>query len=608
MVAMRTTAPTPASATGLDGATESSAAKGWLRALAMTAPIARQPARTLPVIIEELADDFGEAPALLSDRETLTFRALAERANRYARWALAQGLGKGDVVCLLMPNRPDYMAIWLGITRLGAVVSLLNTNLAGAALAHCIDIVSPKHVIVADELIEAYATARPHLATRVEVWSHGGSRQFPDLALAVGGLSGARLAGVEPPAVADCALYVNTSGTTGLPKAAIVSHQRLLTWSLWFAGMMDTRPDDRMYNCLPMYHSVGGVVATGALLVNGGSVVIRDGFSAGRFWDDVARFDCTMFQYIGELCRYLVHTPSHPLERAHRIRLACGNGLRGDVWSTFRDRFRIPKILEFYAATEGNVTLFNYEGKPGAVGRIPSFLAHRSPTALVRCEAESGEPVRDGAGRCIRCRPGEVGEAIGRILEGPSSVGGRFDGYSDPRESEKKVLHDVFEVGDAWFRTGDLMRRDAAGYFYFVDRVGDTFRWKGENVSTAEVSEALTGFPGVTAADVYGVTVPGAEGRAGMAALAVDHRFDLAAFREHLIERLPAYARPLFLRITGAIAVTATFKHKKSELMRQGYDPTVVADAIYFNDPGRQAFVPLDRSLYKRIRAKAVRL
>ena len=579
MVAMRTTASIPASAMGMDGATETSAAKGWLRALAMTAPIARRPARILPVMIDELADKLGEAPALLSDRETLTFRALAERANRYARWALAQGLGKGDVVCLLMPNRPDYMAIWLGITRTGAVVSLLNTNLAGPALAHCIDIVSPKHVIVADELIEAFATARPHLATDA-----------------------------EPSAVADRALYVNTSGTTGLPKAAIVSHHRLLTWSLWFAGMMDTRPGDRMYNCLPMYHSIGGVVATGALLVNGGSVVIRDGFSAGRFWDDVARFDCTLFQYIGELCRYLVHTPPHPLERAHRIRLACGNGLRGDVWNAFKDRFRIPKILEFYAATEGNVTLFNYEGKPGAVGRIPSFLAHRSPTALVRYEAEIGEPVRNNEGRCLRCRPGEVGEAIGRIVEGPSSAGGRFDGYSDPRESEKKVLRDVFEAGDAWFRTGDLMRKDAAGYFYFVDRIGDTFRWKGENVSTAEVSEALTAFPGVTAADAYGVTIPGAEGRAGMAALAVDDTFELAAFRKHLVERLPDYARPLFLRITGEIAVTATFKHKKSELMRQGYDPTVVEDAIYFNDPSRQAFVRLDRALYERIQAKAIRL
>src|SRR5262249_22357255 len=546
-------------------------------------------------------------PALISDRETLSFGALAERANRYARWALARGLGKGDVVCLLMPNRPEYMAIWLGITRVGAVVSLLNANLTGAALAHCIDIVSPKHVIVADELIEAYATTRPHLATNAEVWSHGG-RQFADLELAVAELSGARLTDVEPPAVASRALYVNTSGTTGLPKAAIVSHRRLLTWSLWFAGMMDTRPGDRMYNCLPMYHSVGGVVATGALLVNGGSVVIRDGFSAGRFWDDIARFDCTLFQYIGELCRYLVNTHPHPLEQAHRIRPACGNGLRGGRWNAFKDRFRIPKILEFYAATEGNVTLFNYEGKPGAVGRIPSFLAHRSPTALVRCEPETGEPVRDDAGRCVRCRPGEVGEAIGRILDGPSSVGARFDGYSDPRESEKKLLRDVFEAGDAWFRTGDLMRKDGAGYFYFVDRIGDTFRWKGENVSTTEVSEALTEFPGVTAAAVYGVTIPGAEGRAGMAALAVDETFDLAAFREHLVARMPAYARPLFLRITHKIAATATFKHKKSELVRQGYDPTVIEDAVYFNDPSRQAFLRLDRALYERIEAKAIRL
>src|SRR5262249_5206813 len=267
MIVMRTSAPIAAAAMAMDGATDTSATKAWLRALAMTAPITRQPARTLPIVVDALAEKFADTPALISDRETLSFGALAERANRYARWALARGLGKGDVVCLLMPNRPEYMAIWLGITRVGAVVSLLNANLTGAALAHCIDIVSPKHVIVADELIEAYATTRPHLPTNAEVWSHGG-RQFADLELVAAELSGPRLTEVEPPAVASRALYVNTSGTTGLPKAAIVSHRRLLTWSLWFAGMMDTRPGDRMYNCLPMYHSVGGVVATGALLVH----------------------------------------------------------------------------------------------------------------------------------------------------------------------------------------------------------------------------------------------------------------------------------------------------------------------------------------------------
>jgi fatty-acyl-CoA synthase len=370
-----------------------SSAQGWLRALELTKPIAAQPTRILPVIVDELADKFGDAPALLSERESFSFRALAERSNRYARWALACGLGKGDVVCLLMPNRPEYMAIWLGITRVGGAVSLLNTNLVGASLAHCIDIVAPEHIIVDAELADAFAGAQGQVTTGPRIWLHGASGpDASDIANEIAALSGDKLPETEcrPLTVADRALYIYTSGTTGLPKAAVVKHYRLLIWSLWFAGMMDTRPDDRMYNCLPMYHSIGGVVATGAVLVNGGAVVIRDKFSASRLWDDIARWDCTLLQYIGELCRYLVHSPRHPLERAHRLRLCCGNGLRGDVWTAFKDRFAIPRILEFYAATEGNVTLFNYDGKPGAIGRIPSFLAHRSPTALVRYDDESG--------------------------------------------------------------------------------------------------------------------------------------------------------------------------------------------------------------------------
>jgi fatty-acyl-CoA synthase len=591
--------------------TARSSVNGWLRALEMTKPIAAHPARILPVIIDELAATFGDAPALLSDRECLTFRALADRSNRYARWALAHGLAKGDVVCLLMPNRPEYMAIWLGIARVGGVVSLLNTNLVGSSLAHCIDIVSPKHIIVDAELAEAFAAAHPFVASGARVWAHGPSDgQHSSIDGEVDRLSGTQLTGAECRSltVADRALYIYTSGTTGLPKAANVNHYRLLIWSLWFAGMMDTRPGDRMYNCLPMYHSVGGVVATGAVLVNGGSVVIRDKFSASQLWDDVVRWDCTLLQYIGELCRYLVHTPPHRRERAHRIRLCCGNGLRGDVWSDFKDRFQIPRILEFYAATEGNVTLFNYEGKPGAIGRIPSFLAHRSPTALVRHDAESGEVVRDEHGRCIRCRPNEVGEAIGKILPGPSDLGSRFEGYTDKRDSEKKLLRDVFEEGDSWFRTGDLMRKDESGYFYFVDRVGDTFRWKGENVSTSEVSETISTFAGIVEASVYGVAIPGQEGRAGMAAIVSAGAVDLAGLRAHIAARLPEFAHPLFLRVRDEIAITATFKHKKNDLMREGYDPAGTADPIYFNDRRRGAFVSLDRALHERIQAGQLRL
>jgi fatty-acyl-CoA synthase len=412
-----------------------SAAKMWLRALKLTTPIATNPARILPMVVEDLSEEFGEAIALLSDRDHLTYCALAKRMTQYARWALAQGVAKGQPICLFMPNRPEYIAIWLGITRIGGVVSLLNTNLAGRSLAHCINIVEPKHIIIAAELMEAFVTARPHVTSSFKIWSFGdGGREYPRIDHAVERCSGERLTSAELPplSIEDRALYIYTSGTTGLPKAASVSHYRLMTWSYWFAGMMDTQSSDRMYNCLPMYHSTGGVAAIGAVLVKGGSVVIREKFSARQFWDDITHWDCTLFQYIGELCRYLVHAPPHSRETEHRLRLCCGNGLRPDVWNNFKLRFRTPQILEFYAATEGNISLFNCEGKPGSIGRVPAFLAHRFPIALIKFDGEKEKPFRDEQGLCVHCSPNEIGEAIGKVPDDLSSLGGRFEGYSSP--------------------------------------------------------------------------------------------------------------------------------------------------------------------------------
>jgi fatty-acyl-CoA synthase len=584
-------------------------ARAWLRALELTAPIAQKRWRTFPAVIEELAVRFGNAPALLSDTESLSFRALAERSNRYARWALAQNIGRGDTVCLMMPNRPEYMAIWLGIARVGGATALLNTHLVGPSLAHCIDAVSPKHIIVAKGLLESLEGARPHLATAPRIWSHGGGGPFPDIAAQIAGFSGEVLGRGEAPPVGidDLALYVYTSGTTGLPKAARISHYRLMMWTHWFAGMMETRPDDRMYNCLPMYHSIGGAAAIGAALVNGGAVAIREKFSASAFWDDVARFDCTLFQYIGELCRYLLHAPTHPSEIKHRLRLACGNGLRADIWEEFKQRFRIPQVLEFYAATEANISLFNAEGRPGSIGRIPSFMAQRTALALVKFDVERGAPARSAHGFCIRCAPDEAGEAIGRISANVTDHVTRFDGYSDSAETEKKILRDVFEPGDAWYRTGDLIRRDESGFYFFIDRIGDTFRWKGENVATSEVAAAITSFPGIIDANVYGVAIPGADGRAGMAELVCAHPVDLAAFHDHLARCLPRYAHPVLLRMQSAIDITPTFKQMKNRSATD-LDPDACPDPLYVLDPEQRAYVLLDRALHARILGGMLRL
>ncbi|MDE2286232.1 MAG: long-chain-acyl-CoA synthetase [Hyphomicrobiales bacterium] len=583
--------------------------RDWVRALDAIASIAGRPQRLLPDIVDELARAQSDAPALLSARESFSYGALAARVNRYARWALDCGLVKGDVVGLMMPNRPEYLAIWLGLTGVGIVVALINTQLRGPSLAHCIDAAAPTHVIAAAEFC-AVLTEAPISHNRPKLWAHGGGTQFDRIDVAVERFSTAPLIPAErrPVTIADRALLIYTSGTTGLPKAAIVSHRRVLQWSFWFAGLMHTGPDDRLYDCLPLYHSVGGVVAVGALLVHGGSVVIRDKFSANDFWREVAAYNCTLVQYIGELARYLLNAPHHPAEAAHRLRLACGNGLKTDIWQKFQHRFAIPRILEFYAATEANISLVNVEGKAGSIGRVPPFLAHRFPLALVEFDAQSAAPARGGDGFCIRCGAGGIGEAIGRIRGAAAEQGGVFEGYTDAADTERKVLRDVFERGDAWYRTGDLMRMDAAGFYYFIDRIGDTFRWKGENVSAAEVAAALTAFPGITDASVYGVHVANTDGAAGMAAIVCVNTPDLAGLREHLAQRLPTYAQPKFLRIAAAIAMTSTFKHSKTELQRHGFDPVAIHDPIYVDDAATGTYVRLDAAQYARIQAGTVRL
>ncbi len=582
-----------------------------MRALEWTAPIPRNPERILSTVIEEIAARAGDQPALLSDRECMTYAELAARANQYARWALQQGLSKGDVVGLLMTNRPEYFAIWLGITSVGCIVSLFNTNLVGPSLAHCINIVGLGHLIASSEFVDSLGAVLSQLDGSPAIWTHGVEHApFQQIDLEIRQYSGASLSTDERRHVTieDRALYIFTSGTTGLPKAANISHARIMQWSHWFAGMMDIQPADRMYNCLPMYHSVGGVQVPGATLVAGGSVVLREKFSASQFWNDISRWECTLFQYIGELCRYLLHAApsSHPID--HRIRMACGNGLGYEVWNNFKERFGIPHIFEFYAATEGGVSLFNIQGKPGAIGHIPGYLTHRFSPPLVKFDVERDEPARNEQGFCIRCATNEAGEAIGKIVDDPTSVGSRFEGYTDNHATNKKILRNVFAEGDAWVRTGDLMRKDEKGFFYFVDRVGDTFRWKGENVSTSEVSEAICNFPGIKHANVYGVAIPGAEGRIGMAALVVDGRLDLIAFRNHLASQLPSYARPAFLRIRQDVELTGTFKYSKTDLVRQGYDPTATSDAIYFDNPESKSFVPLDRFLFDRIQARQIPL
>ncbi len=517
--------------------------------------------------------------------QAMTYAQLDARANRYAHWALRQGIGRGDCVALLMENRPDYICAWLGLFKAGATAALINTNLTGASLAHSIAISGARAAIVGAELAQVFHDA-PFEAPPA-LWVQG----LPSGSVGNGGNLDAALAAAPdtPPGkqaragvtLRDRAFFIYTSGTTGLPKAANFSHMRMLFMMSGFVGALRPRETDRIYDPLPLYHSTGGVCAVGLAFFAGGTLILKRKFSVHEFWEDVHKYRATMFEYIGELCRYLLNAPPSPLERGHHVRAITGNGLRPEIWREFQARFAIPRIVEFYGATESNVSMLNYDGTVGAVGRVPDYLEWLLPSRVIRFDVESEMPVRGADGLCIEAGPDEVGEAIG----GMSARAGReFEGYTNKTDSDRKMLRNVFKPGDQWFRTGDLMRRDAHGYFYFVDRVGDTFRWKGENVSTGEVGEVLAAAPGILEASVYGVTVPGAEGRAGMASLVANGDFRLDDLPARLKARLPHYAWPIFLRLAARIEVTGTFKQRKVDLVREGFDPAAIPDPLYVLD------------------------
>jgi fatty-acyl-CoA synthase len=559
--------------------------------------------------VEAAVDKWPDRRAITFEGKTLTYAEFDQLANRYANWAKAQGLTRGQSVALFIPNRMEYIAIWYGLTKVGVVTALINNNLAGAPLAHCVNISGASHVIVDDETGAAFEAVREQLSKPVREWTlgraHGALHDLAQALRSVSPLRPDRQASRAGMTANDVALYIFTSGTTGLPKAAKMTHMRVQLYMRGFAGSTGAVESDRIYITLPLYHATGGLCAVGAALLTGASIALRKKFSASQFWEDIVAEECTMFVYIGELCRYLINQPVHPLETSHKLREAFGNGLRPDVWEEMQPRFKIPYVLEFYGATEGNVSMFNWDGKPGAIGRVPKWLAWRFNAALVKFDLEKEEPVRGPNGLCVPCQPGEIGECLGLI---GTDVRNAFAGYADKAATEKKILRDVFKKGDAYFRTGDLMRQDKDGYFYFIDRIGDTFRWKGENVSTGEVAERLAHVPGVQEVNVYGVQVGKLDGRAGMASLVVDPTFKIDELADFVDREMPAYARPLFVRLQPHIETTGTFKYRKMDLVADGFDPAKVKDPIYFRSPENKGYAKVTKANYDKIVGGAYKL
>jgi len=550
---------------------------------------------------EEKARAHPERPFILYENDVVTYAALNARANRLAAVMRDLGLRHGDVAALLMENRPEFIATWLGFAKLGVTVALLNTHLRGAVLGHALATTRARVLVAGAEIAGALApvdpSARPARAFVLADPYGASAEAAPSWLTALDPLLSAASDADPDPAVraelrgGDDLFHIFTSGTTGLPKAARLSHMRYLGVGDGMSAIAGYGPDDVIACVLPLYHGAGGMVVISCALSQGAVVALRRRFSASRFWDDARRDGVTACQYVGELCRYLLNAPPSPRDRDHRLRVMMGAGLGSDIWQAFQERFGIARILEGWSSTEANTSLINLDGRIGSCGRIPFKERHNG--RLIRYDVATDTHPRTAEGRCIECGPGEIGEFIGMILALPDSGAGRFEGYTSGDATDRKILRDVFTPGDRWYRSGDLLVHDADGYFTFVDRIGDTFRWKSENVSTQEVAEVLGAFPGVAIANVYGVAIPGTEGRAGMAALTLrpDVAFDGGAFFAFTASRLPSYALPLFVRLTPEADVTSTFKLRKVDLQEDGYDPARVTDPVFARDENAGDYV-----------------
>jgi fatty-acyl-CoA synthase len=537
----------------------------------------------------------AQQPFLLFGDLRFSYAEANRIVNRYASAYSALGLMKGDTVALIMENRPEYLWHYLAAGKLGVVISLINVNNVGKPLVHSLQVCKPKLIVAGSEVVANYEAIRGQLDASVPAYVEldagaSGAQRLPDWALQVRGASELNPPQTAQQQLSDFVAYIYTSGTTGLPKAAFVRNQRMFTYGHAIGGLgLQLRDGDVMYNCLPLYHSNSIAVCTSAVISWGVAMALTRKFSARHFWDDVRKYNATGFIYIGELCRYLMNQPERANDRDNRIRAITGNGLRPDIWKRFQERFGIEQISEFYGSTEGNIGTLNFDNTVGSVGRL------LVGGALVKYDDSTDEFVRNSQGFLVKCKPGEPGVLIGKI-----TVRTRFDGYHDAKATDQKVLHNVFKRGDAWFNTGDMLRMDRTRRLFFVDRMGDSFRWKGENISTNEVQEQLSSWPAAAETNVYGVNVNGTEGRAGMASVVLKEgsAFDPSAFKQHVDSSLPPYARPLFVRVRTELEKTSTFKLKKDVLRDEGFDPHKVSDPVYFRDPASGDYTAMTEQLY----------
>ncbi|KAK6294100.1 hypothetical protein J4Q44_G00349300 [Coregonus suidteri] len=556
-------------------------------------------------------------PFIVFEKSSYTYRDVDKQSNKFAR-ALSQhaSVKEGDTVALFMGNEPMYVFIWLALAKLGCTAALLNYNIRSKSLLHCFTCCGANVLLAASELRGEVDEVLPTLREQsVSVFVLGqGVEEAECVMEGMKTLSSSRIqqASDQPldpqlrskVTLKSPALYIYTSGTTGLPKAAVITQERLSMASS-LQAISGVASDDVIYIYLPLYHTAGFMMGLTGAIERGITIVLRRKFSASNFWDDCRKYNVTVIQYIGEIMRYLCNAPKKDNDRHHKVRLALGNGLRADTWSEFLQRFGDIRVCECYGATEGNGGFINYIGKVGAIGKEHFLHKASFSYALIQYDTEREEPVKDSRGFCIKVPKGETGLLVSKI-----SARAPFSGYANnQQQTDRKKLTDVFVKGDLYFNSGDLLRIDHQGFVYFMDRIGDTFRWKGENVATTEVTEHLIMVECIEEANVYGVKVPGHEGRIGMAAvkLKADVEFDSKATFQHVKTSLPSYARPRFIRIQNSLAVTGTFKQMKAKLAEEGFNPSVIQDRLYYLEDSK-GYIPMTQEIYDSISDGKIRL
>lgn len=563
---------------------------------------------TIPGIFQAVAQQQPDRLALVDAGSGVcwTFAQLDAYSNAVANVFHQLGLGPGDVVAIFLEGRPEFVGLWLGLAKAGVEAALLNVNLRREPLAFCLGTSGAKALIFGGELAAVVAEVSGQLGKSLLKFCSGDlgpEGSWPDTQLLdplLKEASTAPLAQSPGKGMDDRLFYIYTSGTTGLPKAAIVVHSRYYRIAAFGHHAYGMRQSDVLYDCLPLYHSAGNIMGVGQCLLYGMTVVLRKKFSASRFWDDCVKHNCTVVQYIGEICRYLLKQPVREAEGQHQVRLAVGNGLRPAIWEEFTERFGVRQIGEFYGATECNCSIANMDGKVGSCGFNSLILPHVYPIRLVKVNEDTMELLRDAQGLCIPCQAGEPGLLVGQINQRDPLR--RFDGYISESATSKKIAHSVFCKGDSAYLSGDVLVMDELGYMYFRDRSGDTFRWRGENVSTTEVEGVLSRLLGQTDVAVYGVAVPGVEGKAGMAAIADPHgQLSPNALYQELQNVLAPYARPIFLRLLPQMDTTGTFKIQKTRLQHEGFDPSQTSDRLFFLDLKQGHYLPLDQGVYTQI-------